>query len=431
MCTLILSSHADTLKSLDQKCKNKSSRACYELGIIHDQKAKVTLATKYYRQSCDLNYALACYKLGEQYLVGSGVKQSDAAFIRYMKKSCSLGYKKSCSFTAQAKPAIKPTKKIKNKKIVELKAVKKTKPTRIIKNSSLAMPNDIVIEVKNIGKIKIYAKVINKQKRIVQIKASMTNHHAQDSAWLSFSFPDIQQSALISNKSKGFAHIRSYPEGKSIYNIKQKKAMKSRYLLIEGEVKNWGKKVTKEVDIKIKIPHNIKILTIYTRATLKQGGKLKRIPRQGSMGQQGFHNHKITLNIGLGKKSVSIATTQLSALEAPHELVLTQASLSRKDKLVLLDKLLELSYYHRQRKAFEKQLSETLFGNAKYLTYIKSYDCKAKKRTGTHRCNIKISGQISKKNKSVSWEFHAEFTAKKDSDGLRITEMHSLDLLEE
>jgi hypothetical protein len=96
----------------------------------------------------------------------------------------------------------------------------------------------------------------------------------------------------------------------------------------------------------------------------------------------------------------------------------------------LLDKLLDLSYYHRERKAFEKQLKETLFGGATYLTYIKSYQCEPKRGTHTSKCTLRLGGKTAQNNRDVYWEFQAEFTARKDQDGLKITEMHALDLLE-
>ncbi len=414
---LVLTLHlqALTLGQLDQQCKKKSSRSCYDLATLYDQKGKVTQAATLYKRACTLNYALGCYKLGELYLVGSGVKQSDASFISYMQKACRLGYQKSCSFSQKAKPAIKTAKK---------RAVVSSKKSQ-----------GIIIKGEHHGIIKVYARLIDKKKRIVQIDASMVNHFMQASGWLSFSFPDILTDQATSLKTNGFDHIKSYPKGYSIYSTAQKKAIQSSYLLIEADAKRWKKKKQKTAYIKIKVPENINHLTLYIRGILKHGEKESAIPTKGSIGQQGFANYKLIIPIGFGKKAAytqkAVAGTKMplstSSIPTPMQL---QSILSRRDKLVLLDQLLDLSYYHRERKGFEKQLKETLFGNAKYLTWIKSYHCSPKRGTYKSRCTLKIAGQAVKENRNINWEFHVEFTAKKDEEGLKITEMHSLDLLE-
>jgi hypothetical protein len=263
----------------------------------------------------------------------------------------------------------------------------------------------------------------------------MVNHFMQASGWLSFSFPDILTDQATSLKTNGFDHIKSYPKGYSIYSTAQKKAIQSSYLLIEADAKRWKKKKQKTAYIKIKVPENINHLTLYIRGILKHGEKESAIPTKGSIGQQGFANYKLIIPIGFGKKAAytqkAVAGTKMplstSSIPTPMQ---PQSILSRRDKLVLLDQLLDLSYYHRERKGFEKQLKETLFGNAKYLTWIKSYHCSPKRGTYKSRCTLKIAGQAVKENRNINWEFHVEFTAKKDEEGLKITEMHSLDLLE-
>jgi hypothetical protein len=404
---------ATTLKELNQQCKQKSPKSCYDLAILYDQKDKTTQAAKLYKRSCGLNYALGCYKLGELYLVGSGVKQSDASFISYMQKACRLGYQKSCSFSQKAKPAIKVGKK---------RATVSSKKSQ-----------RITIKGEHHGTIKVHARLIDRKERIVQIDASMVNHFMQASGWLSFSFPDIQTDQSISLKSNGFDHIKSYPKGYSIYSTAQKKAIQSSYLLIEADAKQWKKKKQKTAYIKIKVPENIDHLTLYIRGVLKHGEKESAIPIKGSIGQQGFSNYKLVIPVGFGKKvgyaQNGVVGTKMIPNSTPTP-IQPQSILNRRDKLVLLDQLLDLSYYHRERKAFEKQLKETLFGNAKYLTWIKSYHCSPRKGTSKSRCTLKIAGKAIKKNRTINWEFHVAFTAKKDKEGLRITEMHSLDLLE-
>lgn len=408
---LLLNLHAVALKNPTKQCQNKSGKACDNLGYLYDQKGKVKKAAKFYKRACDLRYAMGCYHLAELYLVGSGVAQNDASFITYTQKACTLGYKKSCSFSKKAQPISKITKQ----------------NTPTYKNKS----NKTVLKDRTFGSITVRAKLIDKQKRIVQIDASMTNRFSQASGWLSFSFPGIGQDILLKGQSDGFDRIRSYPKASSIFNITQKKPMQSGYLLIEGEAKQWAKKQTKKATLTLKIPPQVSQLTLYIRGSLKHKNSIKSIPKKGAIGQQGFYNHKLTIPIGTVPKSTStLSSGTLSIGTTPKASSLPQVVLNRRDKLLLLDQLLDLSYYHRERKAFEKQLKETLFGGAKYLTYIKSYHCTPRRGSNKSRCSLKLAGQTSKEEHSVRWEFQAAFTAKKENGKLKITEMHSLDLLE-
>jgi len=408
---LLLNLHAVTLQNLVQQCQNKSATSCHDLGSLYDQKGEVKKAAKFYRRACTLHNAMGCYHLAELYLVGSGVTQSDSSFITYAQKACRLGYKKSCSFLQKAQPAIKSPKQTK---------------------SSLKKQSDKTTVIKSVfALIWVSAKLINRQERIVQINASMTNHFNQASGWLSFSFPDIRRNILLSSKSDGFDHITAYTKGSSIFNTTRKKPMYSSYLLIEGEAKQWAKKRSKKATITLKVPPEISQLTLYVRGTLKHGNQIKSIPTKGAIGQQGFHNYKLTIPIGIAPQSAPVTKSYTApSFSAPKISAAPQVVLTRRDKLLLLDQLLNLSYFHRERKAFEKQLKETLFGGATYLTYIKEYRCKPKRGTHKSRCSLKLAGQTSRGGSIIRWEFHVAFTAKKESGELKITEMHSLDLLE-
>ncbi len=402
--------HAATITQLEQTCQKKSAKACYALGSLYDQKNQLKKAASLYQKSCSYNHARGCYKLAELYLIGSGVKQSDDTFVKYMKRSCKLGYKKSCTFIQKATPVQVPI----------------SSPPHTKRSNSL------IIQEKNIGQIQVRVKLINKQKRIIQIDASMRNDYRQASGWLSFSFPEIGDDQVTTTYTQSFDHTRAYPKGYSIYHIKHKKAIPSHYLLVESDAKKWAKGVVKKTRFTLKVPDNIEILTLYVRGTLKYKTQLRSMPLRGSIGQQGFHNATLKLTIGSGKKKQLGMQMQLSNThnDIPSSTIKTETVFTRKDKLILLDKLLDLSYYHRERKAFEKQLKETLFGGATYLTYIKSYRCEPKKGTRKSTCLLRLGGKMSQNNREVSWEFQASFTARKDNTGLKITEMHSLDLLE-
>ena len=412
----IVHSYASSIKTLNDACEKKSANACYTLGGIYDKKDNIKQAAIHYRQACELNHALGCNTLAELYLIGAGVTQSDQKFIHYMQRSCQLGYKKSCTFVQKAKPAKSNT------------PLDKTKPISTI------------ISQKDIGKITFSVQLIDPSKRIVQINASMQNLFAHAAGWLSFSFPDIKKDHTLSIHSKGFDHIRAYPSHYSIYHVKQKKAIPSSYLLVEGEAKQWEKGEKKSAQFQIKVPAGIQRLKLYVRGTFKERDRLRTLPIKGTVGQQGFYNKVITLAIGKGhathssqKQSMTIDLGHLSASNpraTSSSALQNTVPLSRKDKLLLLDKLLTLSYYHRERKAFEKQLKATLFGGTTYLSYIKSYTCTPKGNRRRHYCVLKLHGESSRNDRLIQWEFHAAFTATKDEEGLRITEMHSLDLLE-
>ena len=358
---------------------------------------------------------MGCYRLAELYLIGSGVRQSDSQFSTYAKKACDLGYKKSCSLDTQFQPAIQLIQQAR-------------KPAK-----STVKP--IHIKEKHFGNIAFLAKLINKKKRLIQIDASMTNHLGEASGWLSFSFPNVTQNILLKSQTNGFDRIRSYPKGESIFNITHKKPVHSNYLLIEGEATHWAKGQTKKATITLTVPPQLSQLTLYIRGSFKHKNGIKSIPKKGTIGQQGFHNHKLIIpigtTIGTAPKSISMVVSDSPPIGTiPKATPPPQITLNRRDKLLLLDQLLDLSYYHRERKAFEKQLKETLFGEAKYLTYIKSYRCTPRKGSNKSRCSLKLVGQTSKGKHSVRWEFQAAFTAKKEAGELKITDMHSLDLLE-
>lgn len=407
LCISVFGAYAATLQGLAAKCKKNNAAACHDLGYRYDQKGKEKQAAVFYRQACDLHHAMGCYRLAELYLVGSGVAQSDASFITYTQKACKLGYTKSCSVGQKVKSA---------KKRVQTLA---------------KQPKNILIKAEAVGSIAVRVKYLDRQKRIIQIHASMTNHFGQASGWLSFSFPGIRQNRVVKSSAKGFDHIKTYPEGSDIYNAQQKKAMKSRYLLVEGETKHWPKRRTCNATITLKVPPGIKHLTLYVRGTFKRGKQIQTLPTKGKVGQQGFYNYRYNIPMGTGKqKELAYSDTVASGYTLPAPSDLPETPLTRRDKLMLLDQLFSLSYFHRERKAFEKQLQETLFGGATYLSFIKVYRCKPQKGSSKHRCMLTLAGEANKKNKPVRWEFHVTFSAKKEGEEPRILSIDTLDLLE-
>jgi len=400
---------ASPSQQLVQACQQKSATSCYTLALHYDQINQLQKAASLYQKACSLKHAKGCYKLAELYLVGTGVKQSDEKFISYMQRSCKLGYQKSCSFIQKNRPQ-----------------------SPSLQSSSAKNPtNSITLSEKNIGTIHVSANLVDRQKRIVQIDATMRNDYLLASGWLSFSFPDLHTDEVLAIDTQSFDHTRSYPRGYSIYHLRQKKAVKSSYLLVESDAKNWKKGLTKKTHFTLRVPDDIETLTLYIRGTLKHKTQLRAMPLKGIVGQQGFHNAILKIPVGLGNKKETGMQLELhSTSHHPSRPMKIETTLSRREKLILLDKLLSLPYYHRQRKTFEKQLKETLFGGAKYLTFIKSYQCEPKQKAGTYRCLLRLGGKAFQQKREMSWEFQAAFTATRGDNGLKITEMHSLDLLE-
>ena len=112
-----------------------------------------------------------------------------------------------------------------------------------------------------------------------------------DKSWLSVSLPQFFKAKDIKHLQKrGFKSVKIYPKGSKIYNIAKHKAIKAKYLLVEGELKdsNLGE-FSFEIDAKA-----LNSLKIYIRASLKEDSQkepytfpLNYTPRYKS-DQQGF-----------------------------------------------------------------------------------------------------------------------------------------------
>ena len=414
LLSLSCSLYAVSLQTLQKQCLAKVPVACHDLGVLYDLKSDLSRAATHYRQACDLKHAPGCYKLAELYLLGSGVAQSDTKFQKLMQRACRLGYQKGCS--ALRKPST-------------LSVVPAAPKQRAHRSSTATALPSVHITRKDIGTIDAAVSLADQKQRIIEIDAVMRNDFAEADGWFSFSFPQLHSDHSVTLTTKGFTRINAYPQGYSIYSIAKHKAIPGRYLLIEAEARSWQKGHNKTVHIRIKVPESVKRLKIDIRGTLKQGKKLVSFPEKGSIGQQGFANYRIEVPIGIGRRSTSGMHLQLGttrATEQPQE----EIQLTRRQKLLLLDQLFDLSYYHRQRKAFEAQLRQTLFGGTHYLSWIKEYRCTPLRGTGKSRCRLRLGGQGVKSDRSVSWEFDVQFSAEKTAEGVKITEIHSLDLLE-
>jgi hypothetical protein len=131
--------------------------------------------------------------------------------------------------------------------------------------------------------------------REVHIQIDMKKQTWLQHAWLSLSFPQLgDKSVLLSANASGLQKIQRYPAGSKIYNIEQKKVIRSNYLLLEAESKSWKNNETKHMNVTLLVPKSIKVLKIRLRAVFKDGKKLKKFPNfEGIKGQQGFYNYEV------------------------------------------------------------------------------------------------------------------------------------------
>ena len=138
--------------------------------------------------------------------------------------------------------------------------------------------------------IKLTLKQIKKDRFKVYVKFFNFAEFAQK-CWLSLSLPQFIKSKDILNLQKsGFESVKIYPKGSKIYNIAKQKAIRAKYLLVEGELEksNIGE-FSFEVTTKA-----YNFLKIYLRASLKEIEKkeLYTFPENDTLkyksDQQGF-----------------------------------------------------------------------------------------------------------------------------------------------
>lgn len=88
----------DKLKPL---CENGDTLKCGLLGIKYKDGNEVDRdlikARKLLKQSCENEFAHACYKLGFIYSLGQGTRLSYSIAAEYFGEACDLGYKEACS----------------------------------------------------------------------------------------------------------------------------------------------------------------------------------------------------------------------------------------------------------------------------------------------------------------------------------------------
>ncbi|MCF6244103.1 MAG: DUF3298 and DUF4163 domain-containing protein [Sulfurovum sp.] len=114
--------------------------------------------------------------------------------------------------------------------------------------------------------------------------------------WLSLSFSQLTKKSEVKIiSSKGFKSTKVYPKGSKIYHILKKKAIKSKYLLVEGETDNKHRDETKQMTLLVTLPSGLQEFKLLIRASFKNDKVVENIPSDygAFKGQQGFNNYKI------------------------------------------------------------------------------------------------------------------------------------------
>jgi len=116
-------------------------------------------------------------------------------------------------------------------------------------------------------------------------------------SWLSLSFPGLKKRQAVKiSASQGFKSTQGYSAGSKIYHTVKKKAVKSKYLLVEGETRRGDEGKNKQLSLIVTVPRESKSLRIRVRTSFKNGKKLTTMPSEweGVKGQQGFTNYELT-----------------------------------------------------------------------------------------------------------------------------------------
>jgi hypothetical protein len=136
---------------------------------------------------------------------------------------------------------------------------------------------------------------------ILELTIKVKNLSLKNRGWLSISFPELTKKEIVTNLEKGrFDTVNTYKRGSKIYNKQRKKAVSSKYLLVEGEAKKWSQNEEKILKFTLHVPKKIQNLFINLRASFKGTSKdLTYVPDNyyDTTGQQGFANYRVRIGL--------------------------------------------------------------------------------------------------------------------------------------
>lgn len=142
--------------------------------------------------------------------------------------------------------------------------------------------------------ITIDSEVLSQNRVKLTLKAQ--NGSTLSKGALSVSFPDTASKPTVIQKNKqGYDTLHVYPPHSRIYDFRSRKAIKSAYLLVEGEAKNWRYNETKTMTIVVEVPSHPEVLYVNLRAVLREGKEIHTIPYGGMVGQQGVENFRVAI----------------------------------------------------------------------------------------------------------------------------------------
>jgi hypothetical protein len=137
--------------------------------------------------------------------------------------------------------------------------------------------------------------------RQVKLEVNMKNLSFHQRGWLSLSFPQLQSKKSIQRlKGRGFKTLHAYGKGSKIYHTRLHKAVRSRYLLVEGEARKWKKGESRSITLLLDLPADIEELFLDIRGSFKEKGKKAvSFPEiyDGVEGQQGFGNYRMRIGL--------------------------------------------------------------------------------------------------------------------------------------
>jgi len=151
----------------------------------------------------------------------------------------------------------------------------------------------------NMGKITVKSTLTAPHQ--VKLEVNMKNLSYHQRGWLSLSFPQLRSKKSIQRlKGRGFKTVHAYGKGSRIYHTQLRKAVRSHYLLVEGEARKWKKGESRSVTLLLNLPAGMQDLFVDARGSFKEKGKTAvSFPEiyDGVEGQQGFGNYRIRIGL--------------------------------------------------------------------------------------------------------------------------------------
>lgn len=92
VCFISVGAYAETFEEIRQSCVSGNGMSCMRVGNMYFRQGPNDgiLAERYYKQSCDLNYARGCSNLGFMYNDGGHIRQNYRQARYYYLKACDL-----------------------------------------------------------------------------------------------------------------------------------------------------------------------------------------------------------------------------------------------------------------------------------------------------------------------------------------------------